>query len=221
MKQKVVIFGTGTTADVTHYYLRHDSPFEVVGFAVDEAHVAAPTHLGLPVFAFERLEASLPPSEVAMLVAISYVKINLARARVYERAKAKGYALVNYVSSRCTTWPDLVIGDNCNIHEGCVIEPFARIGSDVVMASCTTISHHSTIGDHCFIASNVVICGNSTIEPFCFIGANATIRDGIRIGKGCIIGAGSLVLEDTREHAVYGGRPAILLPRQSQQLDRI
>ncbi|HPA19999.1 MAG TPA: acetyltransferase [Verrucomicrobiae bacterium] len=221
MKQKVVIFGTGTTADVSHYYLTHDSAYEVVGFTVDGRYIAAATHLGLPVVAFEKIESAFPPSEIGMLIAISYVNVNSVRAEKYEQARAKGYKLISYVSSRAITWPDLTIGDNCDIQAGSIIQPFAKIGSNVVIASGSLISHHSIIGDHCFIAANVMVCGNSRVEPFCFIGANATIRDGITVARGCVIGAGALVLENTQAGCVYKGPPSVRLPKASHELQGI
>ena len=32
---RVVVFGVGRIAELAHFYLVHDSPHEVVGFAVD------------------------------------------------------------------------------------------------------------------------------------------------------------------------------------------
>ena len=55
---------------------------------------------------------------------------NLRRERQLEgiaQAKAKGYALRTYVSSKATVWPDLALGENCFILEQNVIQPFARI----------------------------------------------------------------------------------------------
>jgi len=41
-----------------------------------------------------------------MFLSISFVGINKLRAEKYDQAKAKGYQLINYVSSKATTWPD-------------------------------------------------------------------------------------------------------------------
>lgn len=221
MKEKIIIFGIGETADILHYYLTHDSNFEVVGFTVDRAYLRGDAHRGLPVVAFEDAPSSFPPSEFGMLIAVSYVGLNSVRAEKYAQAKAKGYRLVNFVNSRAITWPGLVMGDNCHVDEGCIIEPFAQIGNDVSIASGSQISHHCTIKDHCFIAAHVVICGGVTVEPFCFIGANATIRDGLVIARECVIGAGAVILENTRERGVYKAHPATLLPKSSDALRSI
>ena len=55
---------------------------------------------------------------------------------------------------------EVEIGENCFIFEANVIQPFVRIGDNVVMWSGNHIGHDSTIGSHCFIASHAVISGN-------------------------------------------------------------
>jgi sugar O-acyltransferase (sialic acid O-acetyltransferase NeuD family) len=220
---KVVLFGNGEIASVAYAYLTHDSPHEVVAFTVDRAYLeTGPERLfDLPVVAFEEIQDRFPPGEHAMFVSISYRKVNKLRAEKYAEAKAKGYELISYVSSKAITWPDLKIGDNCFIFEENVIQPFVEIGNDVILWSGNHIGHHTVIKDHCFLASHVVISGHVTVEPNCFFGVNATVRDGITIARECVIGAGALILKPTQEREVYVGTAATLLPRTSDQLRNI
>ena len=111
--RKVVLFGNGQMASFAHAVLTHDSPHEVVAFTVDEGHITDKTLMGLPVVPFENLPSSHPPDAFAMHISVSFRRVNRLRAEKYEAAKAKGYELVSYVSSRAYTWPDLTIGDNC------------------------------------------------------------------------------------------------------------
>ncbi|MBA7653695.1 UDP-3-O-(3-hydroxymyristoyl)glucosamine N-acyltransferase [subsurface metagenome] len=203
--EKVVIFGTGEIASVAHFYLTHDSSYEVVAFTVDKEFIKEHQFLELPIVPFEEIEKTYPPDKFRMFVPISYRNVNKLRAEKYYQAKEKGYQLISYISSKATTWPGLVVGDNCFIFENNVIQPFVRIGNNVILWSGNHIGHHTVIKDHCFIASHVVISGSVTIEPYCFLGVNATIRDGIIIARECVIGAGSLILKDTAEREVYRG----------------
>src|SRR3954452_25236433 len=116
---KVVLFGNGQMTSMIHFYFTHDSPFEVAAFTVDAEHIKEKTLLGLPVVPFEDLERAYPPGEFDMSIPISYRNVNQLRAEKYQLAKAKGYRLINYISSKAITWPGLVIGDNCTILEGC------------------------------------------------------------------------------------------------------
>ena len=156
-----------------------------------------------------------------MFIAIGYKNVNKLRAKIYTEAKGKGYELISYVNSKVTKWGDTEIGDNCFILEDQVIQPFVKIGSDVIIWSGNHIGHHSVIGDHCFITSHVVISGNVKIGPYCFIGINASLRDGITIARECVIGAGSLILRDTKEREVYTTKPAELRSVDSSMLKKI
>ena len=199
----VVIFGTGELAQLAHYYFSHDSARTVAAFTVDEKYLSGSDYLGLPLCAFESLDAHYPPDRFDLFVAIGYTGLNSARAQRCALAKARGYRLASYVSSRASTWPDLVIGDNCFIMEGNVIQPFVRIGHHVIMFCSSLVSHHVDIGDNCFIGSEATISGGVRIGANSFIGVNTTIREHLSIGADCIIGAGSLILRDTADGSGY------------------
>lgn len=214
----VVIFGSGDYARVAYAYLRDDSPHEVVAFTVHERYLSSGEMLGVPVVPFEALDESHPPSEYAMLVAIGFSGVNRARAEVYTECKRRGYELITYVSSQAFVSRDVEIGDNCFIFEANVIQPYVRIGNDVVIWSANHIGHDSTIEDHCFVASQVVISGNVTIGASSFVGVNATFRDGVKVAPRNVIGAGALIMKDTEEGAVYSARGTEVRPMKSWEL---
>jgi sugar O-acyltransferase (sialic acid O-acetyltransferase NeuD family) len=153
--------------------------------------------------AFEEVGQKYPPAQYGMFIAVSYTGLNALRAAKFEAAKALGYDLVSYVSSKATTFAGFRHGANCFILEDNTIQPFARIGDDVTLWSGNHIGHHSVIGDHCFLASHIVVSGGVEIGESCFVGVNVTIRDHVKVGAKCILGAGSLVLADAEEGGVY------------------
>ena len=216
--QKVVVFGTGDFARIACVYLEADSPHDVVAFTVNEAYLSGQTLLDREVVAFETVQERFPPGEYAMLVAVGFSRVNQARAEVYEQARAKGYELVSYVSSKTDRLAHVEVGDNTFIFEENVLQPFVTIGSNVVLWSGNHIGHDTTIGDHCFVASHAVISGNVTIGPYCFIGVNATFRDGLTVAPRCVIGAGALIMKDTEEGAVHSVRGTEPLDKKSWDL---
>jgi len=218
-KVKVIVFGNGEVASANYQYLSQDSQFEVTAFTVDREYIKEATLCGLSVVPFEDIESIYPPDEYKMSILISYRKLNRLRAEKYRQAKEKGYQLINYISSKASTFPGLNIGDNSFIWENVSIGPFTTIGNNVFIGSGSVISHHSIIKDHCWVSPHAVILGSTTIEPYCLIGANSTIRDGgIVIARECIIGAGALISQNTQEKGVYTGNPAKLAPKTSDQL---
>lgn len=215
---KIVIFGTTEMADLNHFYLTHDSPHEVVAFTVDRDYIEKDTLCGLPVVPFEEVELIYPPGECKMRVALWFSRTNKLRAEKYYQAKAKGYELINYISSKAITWPGLDVGDNCWIGDTVVIQPFAKIGNNVTIMTGTSIAHHSVIGDHCFVSGQVAVLGGGKVEPYCFLGGNSTIRNNVTVASGCVIGAGALILQNTLEKRVYAGKSAVMLPTPADEV---
>lgn len=203
MKKRLVIFGTGDIAQIAHLYFSTDSDYDVAGFTVDSAFLTEAEFCGLPVIPFESLAEAYPSSTHAMFVALSYSKLNALRRQKYEAAKASGYEMASYVSSRSTVLNGGRIGENCFIFEDNTIQPFSTIGDNVTLWSGNHIGHHSSIGSHTFIASHVVISGGVEVGEQCFIGVNATLRDHIKIGERCVIGAGTLILSDAEPEGIY------------------
>jgi sugar O-acyltransferase (sialic acid O-acetyltransferase NeuD family) len=216
-KQKVIIFGTGDFAQIAYFYLSKDSPYEVVAFTADRSHIREKKFLSLPLVSFEEVSKIYPPDKFKMFIAIGYRNVNKLRAEKYREAKDRGYELITYVNSKAVQWGNIEIGDNCFIFENQTIQPFVKIGNDVIIWSGNHIGHHSIIGDHCFISSHVVISGHVKIEPYCFLGVNATIRDGITIARECIIGMGAVIVKNTKPRCVYIGKAAQLYSDDSSK----
>jgi len=205
MKNPLIIFGAGDIAQLAHFYFSTDSEYEVVAFTVDSAYIDETTFCELPVIPFEEISKNYAPDQCDIFVALSYSKLNTIRKEKYLVAKALGYQIASYISSRATVLNEGRIGENCFIFEDNTIQPFVTIGNNVTLWSGNHIGHHSTINDHCFIASHVVISGGVMIEEQCFIGVNATLRDHIKVGERCVIGAGALLLADAEPEGVYIG----------------
>lgn len=215
---KVVVFGTSQWAELAHFYLMHDSPHEVVGFTLDRDYIESPSYKDLPVVPFDEVEQHYPPDQFKMFIPMSFKKMNHVRADKYYDAKNKGYELISYVSSKITKFPGFECGDNCFILEDNTIQPYVKIGSNVVMWSGNHIGHHSTIKDHVTITSHVVISGACTIEPFCFFGVNATVREETIVAHDTLVGMSVAILKDTNEFEVYKATPAQPAGFRSDQL---
>ena len=125
------------------------------------------------------------------------------RKKKYDLGKQMGYRFISYISSKATVWQPELIGENCFIFEDNTIQPFVRIGDNVVMWSGNHIGHHSQIGSHVFVTSHVVISGHVTIEPYTFLGVNSAVRDGITIAEGTLVGMGAVINKNTEAYGVY------------------
>ena len=205
---KVVVFGTLETAEIAQYYLEHDSPHQVAAFTVHAEYLRNGTFHGLPVVAFEDVEHLYPPDDFRFFAPMTGRKMNTLRENIYLQAKAKGYSFISYVSSRATVFGDS-IGENCFILENNVIQPFSRIGDNVVLWSGNHIAHHVQIKNHVFFASHVMIAGHCVVEPHCVFGGNSTIKEYLHVAEGTLLTMASYLTRDTEPWGIYKGNPAV------------
>ena len=216
---KIVIFGAGDIARLADFYFSTDSEHEVAAFTVDAAYLTGETFLERPLIPFDRVTSAYPPSSYKMFVALSYAKMNQVREAKWRDARAAGYDLVSYVSSRCSFLTQYPIGDNCFILEDNTVQPFVRIGNDVTLWSGNHLGHDSSIGDHAFISSHVVVSGHVEIGSNCFIGVNATLGNGITVAPFTLVGAGALIMKDTTARSVFVPARTEPFRKTSDQID--
>ncbi|QPF83004.1 acetyltransferase [Bradyrhizobium genosp. L] len=219
--RRIVIFGIGEIAELADFYFTEDSDVEVAAFTVDAAYLKQGEFRGRPVVAFEEVAERFPPGEFGMFVAVSYAKINAVRAEKVAAARAKGYRLATYLSSRATVFPGFEPQENCFILEDNTIQPFAKVGANVTLWSGNHIGHHSVIEDDVFLASHVVVSGGVRIGRGSFVGVNVTIRDHVTVGERCVLGAGALVLEDQPDFSVLAPRGTERSPVPSTRLRKL
>ncbi len=221
MSRPIVIFGNGQIAEVFHYYVTHEAQRQVAAFTVDAGHLKEDSHLGLPVVDFEAVGRHFPSDRFDMLIAVSFREVNRARQRKAAEAVAKGYRLAHHVSPKAVVWSGFEPQPNTFIMENNVIQPYVKIGRNVILWSGNHIGHHSEIADNCFIASHVVVSGNVKVGENTFIGVNATLRDNIVVGKFNVIGAAALILANTPDEGVYLGQASTLAKVPSSRLRSI
>ena len=203
--RKLVLIGDSAFAEVAYEYFTHDSDYQVVAFAVERPFLRRGELLGLPVVAFEELEQRYAPAEHGFYAALVYSQGNALRERLYEAAKGRGYRPASFVSPHAFVWRNVEMGEHCFIFENNVVQPFVKLGRNVVLWSGNHIGHHSRIGDHCFVSSHVVVSGFVDIGESCFLGVNSTFANNLRVGSRCTIGAGTLLLGDVGDDETVVG----------------
>jgi sugar O-acyltransferase (sialic acid O-acetyltransferase NeuD family) len=196
--RKLVIIGDSAFAEVAYECFTHDSSYEVVGFSVEQAYLKKDNLFGLPVVPFESLQERFKPGETDFYAALVYTQLNRLRTRLYLEAKAKGFKPASYVSSRAFVWHNVALGEHCFVFEDNTLQPFVKVGDNVVLWSGNHIGHHTVIQDHCFIASQAVISGFCNIGRSCFIGVNATLANNVTIAEDNWIGLGVTLWKDTQ-----------------------
>lgn len=203
--KKLIIFGATAIAEIAYEYFTYDSPYEVVAFSVDQAFLDKDTLFSLPVVPFETLEKHYAPADHDFFAATNYSAKNALRTRFYREGKEKGFSAASYISSRAFVWRNCQIGEHCFIFEDNTVQPFVKIGSNVILWSGNHIGHHSEIKDNVFVSSHVVISGFCKIGESSFMGVNSTLANNITVGNNCVIGAGALVVGNVPDNQTVVG----------------
>ncbi len=214
-KQKLVLIGSGETAELAYDYFTRDTDFVVVGFSAEKAYIGNESLFGLPVVPFEHIEDYFHPHEHTAFVAVSYTQLNRLRSRLYDETKKKGYRLCSYISPKANVGSNVAVGENCFILENVTLQRGVKIGDCVTIWAGSTVGHRSTIGDYCFLAMHVAVSGFCTIGAFSFLGVNSCISDTLKVAPDCVIGAGAVLISDASEGRIYVGNPAKPLPNRT------
>jgi sugar O-acyltransferase (sialic acid O-acetyltransferase NeuD family) len=207
-KRKLIIVGDSAFAEIAREYFDADSAYRAVAFAVESAYLRRDRLHGLPVVAFETMEHSYAPSDYDVFVAITYQQLNRLRTRLLTAAKQKGYALASYFSPRAFIWPNVVFGEHCFVFEDNTIQPFVKVGNNVIFWSGNHVGHHSVVHDNCFVSSQVVISGFCEVGENSFLGVNCTLGNNLSVGRDNWIGPGITLTQSTQPSALFGA-PAV------------
>ena len=200
---KLLIFGGGETALLAYEYFTNDSNYEVVAFVMDSDFIRENRINGLPVVPFTEVLSKFPKAEYTAFVAVSSTKLNRERVELFSRVERLGYHFASYISSKAFVWKNAEIGRNVFILEDNTIQPFTKVGDNVVMWSGNHLGHRSVIESHCFVSSHCVISGFCTVGRGSFLGVNCTIEDNVNIEEDSFIGAGALIRKNVGECGLY------------------
>jgi sugar O-acyltransferase (sialic acid O-acetyltransferase NeuD family) len=213
---RLVIVGAGEQADIAYEYFTHDSPHEVVAFAVESAYREEDEHEDLPVVDLEGLSERYPPSEHRAFVALASQQLNRVRRRLFDAVKSQGFDCVSFVSPHAFVWHNVQIGENCLIFENNVLQHHVSIGDNCVLWSGNHVGHRTAIEQDVFMASHVVVSGYCRIGARSFVGVNSTFGDNVEIAEDSVIGAGAVVVKTIAEpRGVHVGSPARATGRDS------
>lgn len=206
--ENIIIYGASSFSRLMKHYFEQLNEFKVHAFCIDKKYLTHEKSIDeLPILDFETIDETYPPEKFSMFVAIGYSCMR-ARKAMYDKAKEKGYSLVNYIDKSAVIDKSAILGENNVIFPQSTIEPFVNIGNNNIIWASVVISHNVSIGNHCFFASQTLIGGNCTIGDNSFFGFNSTCIQNIKIGKETLVGAKSLVLYNTNNYSKNIGIPS-------------
>jgi len=139
---------------------------------------------------------------------ICAISIGRARLRLTELARAKGFQLATAIHPQAVIAPGVPIGAGSIIFAGSVVNTCAKLGENVVVATCASVDHECIIADGVWINAGAHLGGRVIVEQAATVEMGSIIGGRIRIGADSLVGAGSLVLHDIPSGVLAYGRPA-------------
>lgn len=205
--KKLVIYGTGKMSQIMHEIFTEENSYEIVAFALDAEYITNDKFLDISVVEFENIVDSYPPDEYNMMALVGHKRMR-NRKLMFDKAKSKGYKLINYVSPNANIFNDIEMGENNIIYAGCYLGPFGFMGDNNIIRPNTYIGHDFKIGSHNYISPGCNIGGKSNIGDMCFIGIGSTAIHGMKIANETLMAAGTVLISDSAEYSMYAGSPA-------------
>lgn len=203
---RVIIVGSGGHGHVMLDVLQQQGGCEVVGFLDDDPiKLHTRTKAGIKVVGsgdFTELSADVAD---AFVVAIGN---NRVRERKFEEAKLAGLAPFDAIHPSAVVAESAELEAGAQIVAGVIVNPWARLGEDVILNTGCTVDHDCIIGPHAFLGPGVHLGGEVIVGRSAFFGVGVSVLPGISIGDGAIIGAGAVVHRDVPAWTVLVGVPA-------------
>lgn len=200
--ERIVIIGTGNTANIVYNFIKQYQLFEVIGFAVDRAYLNTLEYLDLPVYATEDLHKIVDKVKDKLFCAVLWNRLNADRKSFYMKLKEQGYSFANLISPKAVV-NGVILGDNCWVNDYAKIDYYTTVGNDVFIKSSAFVGDNTVLEDHCFIAENTTIGGGVRIGEQTFVGLGATIFDEVKVGTKCVVGAATALKRNLTDFCVY------------------
>jgi sugar O-acyltransferase (sialic acid O-acetyltransferase NeuD family) len=114
--------------------------------------------------------------------------------------------------------PTAYVAPTARIGHGCIISPFASVGSyvhledHVLLTRYSTAGHDSHVGASCVLSPYSVANGGTRLDHSVFLGTHAVVTPNIQVGAGSKIAAGAVVYRDVPEQSLATGNPARAFP---------
>lgn len=216
MPEKIVIYGLSALAERMYHNFTRYSEYSVVAFCVDQEYMQDTSFCGLPVVSFQEVAELYPIEAYKMFVAIGFKRMR-DRALMFDKAKAKNYSLVNFISPQAIISEDLVIGENNIIQSSVDIDMFVTIGNNNIFWTNSILGHDTVVGNHNYIAGSCGFGGSCVIGDACFIGNAAVTVNNINIADETYLVAGAVILRDTEEACQYHGNPSKRVARHADK----
>ena len=135
---------------------------------------------------------------------------NLIRKKIMKTIKELGGELASIVHPFSSVSKSAEIGEGTVIMAGAVVQANAKIGSGVIINTCSSVDHDCVIGNWSHVAVGAHLAGAVKTGESVLLGAGCVVINNISVTDHCIVGAGTAVICEIKTAGTYVGVPARL-----------
>ena len=187
----------------------HEPTFELVGFLDNDASKHGSDFWGHPVLGGSELVGE--PAYRDCVVVNAITRTTRVRKETTDELLRYGAELTNLIHPTVDT-RHVSLGVGIVVHEGAVLQPGARLGSNGALNANVVVSHECVLGAHVFMAPGGVLAGLVEAGEGAMIGVHATVLPRLKIGAWATVGGGAVVVQDVPPGTTVAGNPARELP---------
>jgi UDP-perosamine 4-acetyltransferase len=211
----VVLIGAGGHGRVVLDILRAQGVHRVVGFLDADPQLTGESVGGVPVLGQINLLPKLKAQKVkGVIVSIGDNRPRLSYA---EKAREKGFELINAIHPSSSVSKTAKLGQNITVCAGAVISTDAQVADGVIVNTCAVVDHECEIGRAAHICPTAALAGRVRVGDEAFLGIGCKIIQCLRIGNRSIIGAGAVVIADVPDEVTVVGVPARVIKGSVQE----
>lgn len=192
---KVVIIGSGSTAQSVASILLFEPNFQVVGFTDKSNASKGKNILGKEVIGSHEILRDLYRQGVkGAVVAVGYD--NNLREKYFHRSKEIGFEMISVIHPSALIDRSAIIYDGVIIGPGCIISPMVKIERNTILEAGVIIGANTQVADNVYLGIGCNISGGSFIKRNAYLSAGCSVAPLISIGKNAKVKPGVSICKD-------------------------
>ncbi len=206
---KVIGLGGGGHSKVVMDALRLAGGYDIIGLVDAPPELHGTTVAGAPILGGDDILPRFRADGVThAFIGLGGTGSTAPRQRLFDLALSLGFDVISVIHPAATVAESVTPGRGVQIMAGVVINPYTRLGDNVIVNTGAVVDHDCVIGDHVHIAPGACLGGEVTVGDGAHIGIGANVLQCQSIGPGALVGGGTLVHRDVEGGTVVAGVPA-------------
>lgn len=209
MNKPVIILGSGGHARVLQEMLKKEGS-RILGFSVQKVDLCKRNYssCGLEILGSDEDILKYDPGEIYLVNGIGFTDVCQKRKEIFNFFNKRGYCFKTLIHPSAVVDSSAFIAEGTQVMAGAVIQPFARIGRNVIINTRSSIDHHCSIEDHVHLAPGTTLSGGVKIGESSLVGAGAVVIQGVIVGREATVAAGGVVIDHVPDREMVKGVPA-------------